>query len=126
LVPGKPEYGVSRHIATAILTAMSFDNRIRASANIAYSKNIEEAVRALNLTASSFDRRLEPPEVKKIEGGTTKWGITYAIKAFGRGVPDVIFDYGEHGKEPLTFVFGETALSVAKKVVSIAKEFRHY
>ncbi|MEM1532879.1 MAG: bifunctional hydroxymethylpyrimidine kinase/phosphomethylpyrimidine kinase, partial [Desulfurococcaceae archaeon] len=41
LVPGKPEYGVSRHIATAILTAMSFDNRIRASANIAYSKNIE-------------------------------------------------------------------------------------
>lgn len=125
LVPGKPEYGVSRHIAVAILTAMSFDNRIRASANIAYSKYIEEAVKILNLTTSSFDRRLEPSEVKRVEGGTTKWGITHAIKVFRKGVPDVIFDYGEHGKEPLTFVFGETASSVAKKIVNIARESKY-
>ncbi len=124
LVPGKPEYGVSKHIATAILTAMSFDSRIRASGNIAYSRHVEEAVRALNLTASSFDRRLEPPEVKKVEGGTTKWGIAHAIKVFGGRVPDVVFDYGEHGKEPLTFVFGETASSVARKIVSIARELK--
>ncbi len=121
IVPAKPEFGVSRHIARAILTVMEFDPEIRAAANIAYNGEVEEAVRSLGLVHSSFDRREEPPEVKMVEGGTTVWGVKTAVRRLGGRVPDVVYDYGEHGKEPLTFVFGRDAVEVARKIVRIAE-----
>ncbi len=122
IVPAKPEFGVSRHIARAILTAMEFDPEIRAAANIIYSAGVEKAVRDLELVSGSFDRREEPDEVKSVEGGTTVWGIRRAVERLGGRVPDVIYDYGEHGKEPLTFVFGRDAVEVARKIVLIAEK----
>lgn len=123
IVKAKPEFGVSSHIARAILAAMSHDPTIRAAANIAYSREIEDTVASLGYTHGSFDRRIEPPEVKAVEGATTKWGIDSAVARLGR-VPDVIYDYGEHGKEPLTLVFGRSAVEVAEKVVSIARTLK--
>ena len=121
IVKAKPEFGVSKHIAKAILTIMEFDPYIRSAANIVYDKSVEEAVMRLGLVYSSFDRREEPLEIKKIEGGTTPWGIKKAVEKIGGKIPDVVFDYGEHGKEPLTFVFGRDAIEVARKIVDIAK-----
>jgi len=121
IVKAKPEFGVSKHIAKAILTIMEFDPDIRSAANIVYNKSVEEAIMRLGLVYSSFDRREEPPEVKKVEGATTPWGIKKAIEKIGGRIPDVVFDYGEHGKEPLTFVFGRDATEVARKIVDIAK-----
>jgi hydroxymethylpyrimidine kinase/phosphomethylpyrimidine kinase len=117
-----PEFGVSSHIASAILTAMEFDPRLRAAANIVYDRSVEEAVKELGLRWSYFDRKEEPPDVKAVEGGTTPWGIRSAVRRSGGIVPDVIFDYGEYGKEPLTLVFGKTAMEVARKVVTIGKK----
>lgn len=121
IVPAKPEFGASAHMARAILAAMEFDPEIRAAANIRYGKDIEEAVNRLGYSWSYFDRKEEPPDVKAIEGGTMRWGIRTAIMRVGK-VPDVIYDYGEHGKEPLAKIFGKTAVEVAEKMVSIAKE----
>ncbi len=121
IVPAKPEFGVSRHIAKAILTMMEFDPETRSAANIVYNKDIEDAVNQLGLVPSSFDRREEPPEVKMVEGATTPWGIRSAVEKIGGKIPDVVYDYGEHGKEPLTMVFGKTAQEVARKIISIAK-----
>lgn len=120
IVPAKPEFGVSKHIARAILTIMEFNPEIRSAANIAYNKDIEEAVKQLDFTTSSFDRREEPPEIKMVEGATTPWGIRTALKKTKGRVPDVIYDYGEHGKEPLTLIFGKTPIEVAKKIIDIA------
>jgi len=121
IVPAKPEFGVSRHIANAILTMMEFDPETRSAANIIYNKDIEEAVNQLGLLPSSFDRREEPPEIKMTEGATTPWGIRTAVQKIGGKIPDVIYDYGEHGKEPLTLVFGKTAQEVVRKIIEIAK-----
>ena len=42
-------------------------------------------------------------------------------RGIGGRVPDIIYDYGAHGKEPITKIFGKTATEVAKKIVEIGK-----
>lgn len=120
IIPAKPEFGVSRHIATFILTIMEHDPTYRAAANIAYSNEKVEKILGLGLSLSSFDRREEPPEVKRTEGMTTVWGVRTAIAKNNSRVPDAIIDYGEHGKEPLIFIVGNDAVDVANKLVKIA------
>ncbi|MET1128245.1 MAG: bifunctional hydroxymethylpyrimidine kinase/phosphomethylpyrimidine kinase [Thermoproteota archaeon] len=120
-VPAKPEFGVSRHVAAAILTAMEHDPDVRSAANIVLNPEVESAVKRLGFSWSFFDRREEPEDVKKREGGTTRWGIQAAIRRASR-VPDLVFDYGEHGKEPLAFVFGRTPAEVVEKMLRIAAE----
>lgn len=121
VVPAKPEFGASRHMARAVLTAMEFDPEIRSAANIKYGADIEEAVSKLGLTWSYYDRREEPEEVRRVEGATIPWGVRVAVQRMGGRVPDVIYDYGAHGKEPQTKIFGKTAVEVAEKIVKIGK-----
>jgi len=121
IVAAKPEFGVSKHIATAILTIMEYKPEYRAAANIALDKDIEKSIRLSGFKVSYFDRKLEPLEVKLKEGATTPWGIREAIKNLGGEIPEVILDYGEKGKEPLAFIFGETAKIVAEKIVKIGR-----
>jgi len=108
-------------MARAVLTAMEFDPEVRAAANIRYGRDIEEAVESLGLTSSYYDRREEPEEVRRVEGATIPWGVRTAIQRAGGKVPDVIYDYGAHGKEPLTKVFGRTAIEVAEKIIKIGR-----
>ncbi|MEM1649572.1 MAG: thiamine-phosphate synthase family protein, partial [Sulfolobales archaeon] len=49
------------------------------------------------------------------EGGTTRWGIEQAVKRINN-IPDVVIDFGEHGKEPLIMIFGKDPRDVADKL----------
>ncbi|MCD6324382.1 MAG: bifunctional hydroxymethylpyrimidine kinase/phosphomethylpyrimidine kinase, partial [Desulfurococcales archaeon] len=122
IIKGNPEFGASKHIASAILTAMQINPEVRAAGNIIYNEEVRKAVEALGLRWSFFDRKEEPPEIKEKEGGTTPWGVRKAAERLGGKLPEAIFDYGEHGKEPLTLIFGRTAKEVAEKIVAIGKE----
>ncbi|MEZ0290017.1 MAG: bifunctional hydroxymethylpyrimidine kinase/phosphomethylpyrimidine kinase [Sulfolobales archaeon] len=112
---GYPQPGASSHMARAVLTIMKFNPEIRSGVNIAYSEEIVRALKELNFKVSYFDRREEPEEVKRIEGGTTRWGIEYAIRRIN-DVPDAIIDFGEHGKEPLIMIFGKDPREVVDKL----------
>jgi hydroxymethylpyrimidine/phosphomethylpyrimidine kinase len=100
---------------------MEFNPEVRAAANIRYGADIEEAVEKLGLTWSYYDRREEPEEVRRVEGATIPWGVRTAIERAGGRVPDIIYDYGAHGKEPITKIFGKTATEVAEKMIKIGK-----
>ena len=121
IIKAKPEFGASSHMARAVLAAMEFNPEVRAAANIRYGADIEEAVEKLGLTWSYYDRREEPEEVRRIEGATIPWGVRTAIERAGGRVPDIIYDYGAHGKEPITKIFGKTATEVAEKMKKIGK-----
>ncbi|MFN4045915.1 MAG: bifunctional hydroxymethylpyrimidine kinase/phosphomethylpyrimidine kinase [Acidilobaceae archaeon] len=121
-IPGKPEFGASSHVARAVLVAMDFDPEIRSAINIKYDDEVREAVERLGYTWSYYDRREEPEEVRRIEGATIPWGMRVAIERAGGKVPDVIYDYGAHGKEPITKIFGKNAREVAEKTVKIGLE----
>ena len=116
---GCPEFGASNHVARIILTAMKYDPQKRACMNIRYRREwIERLMK--HFVVSSFDRREEPEELKKREGKTLDWGTQVAIEKIGT-VPDIIYDEGDVGKEPMIRVLGNDALDVVNKIHRILK-----
>ena len=113
---GCVKFGVSSHIASMILTVMKYDPEVRAALNLHHDARLIEAFRKAGFAVSSFDRSFEPVDTKAFEGGTLVWGITEAVKCLGR-VPDVIYDLGEVGKEPMIRVFGASATDAVKKAL---------
>ena len=112
---GPPALGGSEHVANVALTAMRHDPEIRAALNIRFSNQIVRKCRRLGLCVVELDRTKEPRGVK-----TMVWVTEQAIKKAGR-VPDVIFDRGAHGKEPMVRLLGKSATDVAKLALRIAR-----
>jgi len=110
---GEAEFGASKHIARIILTVMKKDKTIRAAMNIKYRPEIIEKCKKLNYTIGTFDRGNEPKE-----SSTMEWGTENAIKDLGF-VPDIIFDTGGIGKEPMIRILGTDPEDVIKKIKSI-------
>jgi len=121
---GCARFGASDHVARIVLTAMRHDPLKRAALNLRYDQDLVEAFKKLGRVVSSFDRRFEPPEVKATEGVTLVWGVEEAIKAAGR-VPDVVYDLGEVGKEPMIRVLGDSAMDVVEKALASVKQRKH-
>jgi hydroxymethylpyrimidine/phosphomethylpyrimidine kinase len=116
IAAGIPEFGASTHIANVILTASAHDHRIRSAMNIAYSKRIVDACSILTYKVGTFDRSDEPKGVRTME-----WGTNKAIEALG-AVPDVIYDLGGHGKEPMIRVLGNNPREVLSKLRTMIEE----
>lgn len=116
---GCPEFGTSRHVANAVLTAMEYDPNIRAAMNIRLGEDVLNAAKTLGLSISCYDRRLEPEDVKKTEGMSVKWGISQAVKLHGK-VPNIVYHEGDWGKEPMVTVFGKDAVDIASIVIRLA------
>ncbi len=115
-----PEPGASRHIAKVILTAFKHNRLIRSTMNIAYRDEIIDACKKLGFTVGEFKRSEEPPTVKELEGSTMEWGTEKAINDTGF-VPDIIFDRGGTGKEPIVRVLGNDPADVAGKIIKISE-----
>ncbi len=104
-------FGASDHVARLILAMRTQRRTYRSAMNVRFRPEILDACRNLGMAVSSFERAQEPEEVK-----TMDWGVAAASKTF---VPDVIFDRGAVGKEPMIRIFAETAVEVVEKVRSI-------
>ena len=115
MICGDIDFGSSKHVASVVLAAMSVDKNVRSAANICYSKNIVELCKKVGFSIGSFDRKNEPTNATS----TMEWGTKHAISKLGF-VPDVIYDTGDIGKEPMIRVLGnnpEDALSKLKKLL---------
>jgi hydroxymethylpyrimidine/phosphomethylpyrimidine kinase len=114
----RPEFGVSRHIASIVLTVMKFDSTKRAAMNIKYSPEIINTCRRLNLKTASFNRKDEPEKSKRKEGSSLEWGTEKVIRESGF-VPDIIYDPGDIGKEPMIRVIAENPEELCKIIIGI-------
>ena len=114
----EPAFDASRHIARVILAAMRHDPRIRAAMNIRYSPAILDACKNAGLRMAFFDRRQEPKDVKEREGSTLEWGTKQALLGFD-GTPDLVYDEGEVGKEPMIRILGRNPMEVTEKIIRI-------
>jgi hydroxymethylpyrimidine/phosphomethylpyrimidine kinase len=76
-------------------------------------KNIDKCKKA-GFMIGKFDRVNEPRDVKS----TMEWGTFQVIKTLGF-VPDVIYDTGGIGKEPMIRIIGLNPEDVIKKVKKI-------
>jgi hydroxymethylpyrimidine kinase/phosphomethylpyrimidine kinase len=115
-----PAFGASRHIARVIMAAMTRDSSMRSAMNIKYSPRILDACRSAGLRIASFDRSKEPKEVKEREGSTLEWGTQSALATVS-DFPDVVYDEGDVGKEPMIRVLGHNPVEVVDKLNRIAK-----
>ena len=120
MATGCPMFGASSHVAKTILAVMLHDRDKRAGMNLRYSEEVIEACQEMGLVTSYYDRKEEPPELKKKEGSTTFWGAEQAVKRAGC-VPDAIYHLGDWGKEPMIVLMGKTAVEVAEQAVKIAQ-----
>ncbi|AKB17498.1 MULTISPECIES: bifunctional hydroxymethylpyrimidine kinase/phosphomethylpyrimidine kinase [unclassified Methanosarcina] len=112
---GCVDFGASRHVAGIILAALRENPDIRAAVNVKYSEEVLAACGEMGLNISSFDREKEPEDIS-----TMDWGTSEAIKEY-RGVPEVIYDEGGVGKEPMVRLLGPDALELAKLAVELAR-----
>lgn len=115
---GPPRPGASSHVARGVLAAMEAHPDQRAAMNIRYIPGMEEIASRAGFKVSWYDRKEEPEEVKKIEGGTIPWGVRAAIERAGT-MPDIVIDYGEHGKEPGAKIFGRSPREVVEKLFKL-------
>jgi len=116
LTLGDPEFGASKHIARIILTLMKFNSEYRSAMNIRYSKENVVKLKEKGFRVGHFDRRSEPKRVKEKEGSSLEWGVREVLRKFRR-VPDVIYDEGDMGKEPMIRVLGRDPMEVVCKIL---------
>ncbi|ADD04022.1 HTH domain protein / thiamine-phosphate synthase [Natrialba magadii ATCC 43099] len=97
-IPANPEFGASKHVATAVLAAQDTDPDVRGALNIATDDDLLGAAEALGYEPLEFDAEYEDR------------GTHLRERFAERGaVPRVAYHCGAFGIEPTTFVFGETA-----------------
>jgi hydroxymethylpyrimidine/phosphomethylpyrimidine kinase len=109
---GEVTFGSAEGVALVVLTAMRTDPGIRSAAVLHCSPPVLTILKDLLLEICEFDRAREPPGVS-----TMDWGVASCCR---EGVPDVIFDRGAPGREPLVRILGEEPLSVAQTIVAVS------
>ncbi|MEW6327221.1 MAG: bifunctional hydroxymethylpyrimidine kinase/phosphomethylpyrimidine kinase [Thermodesulfobacteriota bacterium] len=113
-----PGFGASHHIARIILAVMRYDPAYRSAINIRFGEDIIKKCRQLNWHVASFDRQKEPPGVKRKEGASLGWGIDIVLKD-AKKIPDIIYDRGDVGKEPMIRILGRNPEEVVSKVLTL-------
>jgi hydroxymethylpyrimidine/phosphomethylpyrimidine kinase len=121
LVPLGPEFGGSDHMARLVLAAMETLPDVRAAMNLAYSKELVQAMKDAGLRIERFDRSQIPREVEEIEGKTLPY-LARRWAESGVGALDALFDEGDKGKEPMVRVLGPDASEVVEKVLRAIKK----
>ena len=110
---GPARFGASKHVARIIIAAGCHDPNMRCALNIKYSEANLKACKEARLSVASFQRAREPKGVSSMT-----WGVHVAIQRAGR-VPDVIYDKGGLGKEPMMRLLGTAPADVISKLKRI-------
>jgi len=80
---------------------------------------VPEVIRDMGLAVASFDRAHEPEGVSTMEWGTRTAIDTY--RKLHNRVPDVVYDLGAVGKEPMVRLLAHRAVDAAGLGVEIAE-----
>jgi predicted fused transcriptional regulator/phosphomethylpyrimidine kinase/predicted transcriptional regulator len=107
-VPNNPEFGVSEHVSEMILTAHETDPSILAACNLRTDSRLLEAARERGIEPVKFDA--------DYEDRTERLRSEFEAR---ESVPRLVYHEGAFGIEPITYVLGESAISVAEHVVDL-------
>lgn len=117
-IKGEPCLGASSHVARLILAMMRHYPFIRSCANIRYDKSIIDMAKRNGLSVLFFDRQMEPEDIKEEEGKSLDFLSQHALSGV-EAPPDIIYDIGDMGKEPMIRLFGRNPIEVIKKMEKI-------
>ena len=114
------KFGVSSHVASAVIAYMSVNPDFRSAINIRFDERIIYVCKSL-FSVASYDRTKEPKKIKRKEGSTVAWGILAALSK--NPIADVIYHTGDIGKEPMISLFGRNPTEVVNKIKAILKKY---
>ncbi|TFF91665.1 MAG: hypothetical protein EU543_06315 [Promethearchaeota archaeon] len=118
---GDIKFGVSDHTARLILTAKEFDKSINVVMNLKFDPELIKAINEnTNLELREIRREEQPEKIKNREHSTMQWLIKNTVDELGR-VPDIIWDTGAKGKEPMMRIFSKSAEDMIIKLEKILK-----
>jgi len=102
-IPAEPEFGVSGHVASVLLAARTAGHDAQAILNVRYDEDVLGSLDAAGYTVASFDPEsdLEPAIAAAIESA---------------GTVDVFYQSGGFGIEPIVYLLGPDAPTVASMV----------
>jgi hydroxymethylpyrimidine/phosphomethylpyrimidine kinase len=112
---GPPEFGVSSHVARLCLTYMRHYPHQRAAVDIRYDEALVARAREKGLSLVFWDRKKEPDGVKHTEGRSLDFLVEAALE-HAEGPPDIIYDHGDVGKEPIIRLFARDPRELIKKM----------
>jgi len=116
---GEIKFGVTDHTARLILSAKKFDNSINYVINLKYNPNwIDLIQQNTDLELQEIIREDQPEEIKKQEFSTMQWLIKESIASKGK-IPDIIWDKGAMGKEPIIRLFSKNSKNMIEKLKKI-------
>ena len=101
-IPGEPEYGVSEHVATLLLAAREAGHPARAALNVRYDDSVIGALEAAGHTVVEFDAE-----------ATLETAVADALATAPDA--DVLYQTGGMGIEPVVYLLGEDAVTVAER-----------
>lgn len=118
---GEIKFGVSDHTARLILEAKKYDPSINFVINLKYDKNwISLLKKQTNLQIKEIKREQQPVDIKNKEDSTMQWIIQKTMNQMGR-FPDIIWDKGDIGKEPIIRLFGKDSKDMIQKLKIISE-----
>jgi predicted fused transcriptional regulator/phosphomethylpyrimidine kinase/predicted transcriptional regulator len=106
-IPGEPEFGVSQHVATVLLTAREAGSSARAALNLQYDPETVAALESAGLVAVEFDPGADIEDARP--------GVLAAVPG-----AEVLYQTGAMGIEPIVYVLGPDAPTVAERVRAVA------
>jgi len=112
-----PAKGYSSHTARMVAFVRARFPHIRCVMNIRFDEDFVERARSKDLFVFEVYRESEPEDSRKKEGHSLQWMLKPVLEL--DNMPDVVFDRGGHGKEPMIRVFGTDPIDVAYKVIKI-------
>jgi predicted fused transcriptional regulator/phosphomethylpyrimidine kinase/predicted transcriptional regulator len=105
-VPSDPEFGVSEHVASVLLAAREAGHDARAALNVRYDEDIVEKLEAAGYETVEFDAEADV-------------GTAIADALADESDPDVLYQTGGFGIEPVCYVLGADASAVVGTVRDI-------
>lgn len=111
-VPGEPEFGVSQHVAGLLLAARRAGSDARAVLDVAYEPSLREALERAGHASVAFDAEAD---------------LETAVPEALTDRPDatVLYQTGGFGVEPVLYVLGPDAPTVARRVRHVLESATH-
>ena len=116
---GDIKFGIAEHTARLILTTKQFDISINFVMNLRYSPELIQAIqKKTELEMFEIIRQNEREENRKKELTTMQWLIKECFDEKGE-IPDIIWDKGAIGKEPMIRLFAKNSNDMIMKLSKI-------
>lgn len=123
MVPGRPAFGASSHIAKVVLAARRLNPEIDCAANVRMNGRILEALGRTGFIQAWFDRADEPADLKAREGSSLEWGTFKALSEHPEPAKVVaVCDHGEKGKEPMIRILARSMDELFERLSLLAAD----